>query len=318
VKLRSLIALVAAIEDGSLRAAARRLGISQPAVTKLMRELERNVGAPLLQRSTGGVFATAQGKVLYEHARRAMHELDDAKEQIDQLSGRMLGELSIAAVPLAVVSLIPETLRTFSREYPDIQLRIREELYIAQLAPLREGIVDMLIGPIPDGLPAGEFEVQKLIPIDMAVVVGKGNPLARVRSLKQLAGGRWIFTSPTGKASYARRLFEQNGLAAPAPVVIVNSTLVLTTLISEGDYVGLMPMPLAVHSAAADFMSVVPIKEGHLAMTIGAIVRRGATLKPAVRHFIAHLHRAAQRVRTSRSAAKASSRNPSTQNAIHK
>src|SRR5262249_42241672 len=157
--------------------------------------------------------------------RRAMRELDDAREEVSQLSGRMIGELSIAAVPIAVVMLIPETLRTFSREYPDIQIRIREELYIAQLALLRENVVDMLIGPIPDGLPAGEFEVEELIPIEMAVVVGKGNPLARARSLKQLAAARWIFTSPTGKASYARRLFEQNGLPAPVPVAMVNSTL---------------------------------------------------------------------------------------------
>jgi DNA-binding transcriptional LysR family regulator len=97
--------------------------------------------------------------------------------------------------------------------------------------------------------------------------------------------------------------FEQNGLAAPAPVVMVNSTLALTTLISEGDYVGLMPMPLPVHSAAANFMTVVPIKEGHLAMTVGAIVRRGATLKPAVRHFLAHLHRATHQARISHGAA---------------
>jgi LysR family transcriptional regulator, regulator of abg operon len=278
----------------------------------MVRELERDVGAPLLQRSTGGVFATAQGKVLYEHARRAMRELDDAKDQVNQLSGRMIGELSIAAVPLAVVVLIPEALRTFSREYPDIQLRIREELYIAQLALLREGTVDMLIGPIPNGLPPGEFEAEELIPIEMAVVVGKGNPLARARSLKELADARWIFTSPTGKASYARRLFEQNGLAAPAPVIMVNSTLALTALISEGDYVGLMPMPLAVHYAAANLMTVVPIKEGHLAMTVGAIVRRGATLKPAVGHFLAHLHRAAHQTRTSRGAAHANSdRTPS-------
>jgi len=294
------MALVAAIEDGSLRAAARRLGISQPAVTKLVRELERDVGAPLLQRSTGGVFATAQGKVLCEHARRAMRELEDAKEQVDQLSGRMMGELSIAAVPLAVVALIPEALRTFGREYPDIQVRIREELYIAQLSLLREGAVDMLIGPIPNGLAAGEFEVDELIPIEMAVVVGRRNPLARARSLKQLAGARWVYTSPTGKASYARRLFEQNGMTAPVPAAMVNSTLVLTTLVSEGDYVGLMPMPLAMHPAAASFMSVVPIREGHLAMTVGTIVRRGASLKPAVRHFVAHLHRAAQQVRTGR------------------
>lgn len=62
-------------------------------------------------------------------------------------------------------------------------------------------------------------------------------------------------------------------------------------------------MTLAVHSSAANFMTAVPIKEGHLPLTVGVIVRRGATLKPAVRDFIAHLQRAALQVRASRNAA---------------
>ncbi len=296
IKLAALQTLVAAIEEGSLRGAARRLGVSQPAITKAMRELERAVGAPVLERSTAGVFPTAQGKVLIEHARRAIRELDDAQEQIDQLGGRMIGELGVGAVPLAVMLLIPETMRTFGRDYPDIQLRVREELYVAQLTLLREGEVDVVVGPIPDNLPPGEFEVEELMPIEMAVVVGKGNPLARVRSLKQLATARWVFTSLTGKSGYARQLFELHGMTPPMPAAVVNSTLALLALLTQSDYVGLMPMQIAVHPLAAQFMTVVPIKEGHLPLTLGAMVRRGALLKPALRHFVAHLHRAAVQV----------------------
>ena len=296
IKLAALQTLVAAVEEGSLRGAARRLGVSQPAITKAVRELERSVGAPVLERSTAGVFPTAQGKVLIEHARRAMRELDDAQEQIDQLGGRMIGELGVGAVPLAVMLLIPETMRTFGRDYPDIQLRVREELYVAQLTLLREGEVDVVVGPIPDNLPPGEFEVEELMPIEMAVVVGKGNPLARARSLKQLATARWVFTSLTGKSGYARQLFELHGMTPPMPAAVVNSTLALLALLTQSDYVGLMPMQIAVHPLAAQFMTVVPIKEGHLPLTLGAIVRRGALLKPALRHFVAHLHRAAVQV----------------------
>lgn len=296
MKLSSLQTLIAAVEEGSLRAAARRLGVSQPAVTKAVRELERSVGAPVLERSTVGVFPTAQGKVLIEHARRALRELDDARSSIDQLGGQMVGELGIGAVPLAITLLIPETMRTFGRDYPDIQLRVREELYVAQLSMLREGEVDVIVGPIPDNLPAGEFEVETLMPIQMAVVVGKGHPLARARSLRQLAQARWVFTSLSGKSGYARQLFEAHGLTPPAPAAVVNSTLALLALLTQGSYVGLMPLPLALHPAAADYMTVVPIREGHLALTLGAIVRRGAMLKPALRHFVAHLHRAAQQV----------------------
>lgn len=292
MKLTALSALVAAVEEGSLRGAARRIGVAQPALTKLVRELERELATTLLVRSTTGVMATAQGKVLYEHACSVARELSDAVQQIEQLGGRMTGELSIGAVPLAVMLLIPETLRTFSQAFPDIQLRVREELYIAQLTNLRMGDVDIALGPIPEHLPAGEFQAEPLMPITMAVVVGKGNPLARARSLRQLAGARWVYTSLSGHTGYARLLFERHGLTPPAPAAVVNSTLGLLSLIGHGDCVGLMPMPIALHPAAAPFIQVVPIEEGHLDLTLGVISRSDATLKPAVRHFIAHLHRA--------------------------
>ena len=294
MKLTALNALVAAVEEGSLRAAARRTGIAQPALTKLVRELERELSTTLLQRSTTGVSPTAQGQVLYERACAAHRELGEALQQIAQLGGHMVGELSIGAVPLAVMLLIPETLRTFGREFPKIQLQVCEELYIAQLTNLRKGDVDLALGPIPDNLPAGEFHVESLMPISMAVVVGKGNPLARARSLRQLADARWVYTSLSGNTGYARLLFERHGLVPPAPAATVNSTLGLMALIGHGDCVGLMPLHLASHPAAAPFMTVVPISEGHLDLTLGAIVRNEIMLKPAVRHLLAHLHRAAQ------------------------
>jgi DNA-binding transcriptional LysR family regulator len=107
MKLTSLRAIVAAIEEGSLRSAARRLGVSQPALTKMIRELERELSTTLLLRSTTGVIATAQGIVLYERALAAERELSHAVDQIQQLGGRMTGALTIGAVPLAVMLLVP-------------------------------------------------------------------------------------------------------------------------------------------------------------------------------------------------------------------
>ncbi len=297
MKLSALHALVAAVEEGSLRAAARRLGVSQPALTKLVRELERELNAPLVMRSTTGVTPTAQGKVLVDRARAVARELDRAVEEVRQLTGDMVGELAIAAVPLAVLALIPETLRTFSREFPGIRLRITEELYIAQLGRLRAGEVDVAVGPIPESLPVGEFATAALMPIQMAVVVRKGSPLARAGSLRQLAHARWVYTSATGATGYGRMLFEHHGMPAPPAAAVVNSTLALMAVIGSGDYVGLMPMPIATHPAAAPFLAVVPIREGHLRLTVGAITRPETLLKPAARHFISHLTRAASHVR---------------------
>lgn len=293
MKFGTLRALTTAIDEGSLRNAARRLGVSQPALTKMIRELENELGAKLLVRTTQGVMPTAQGKVLYEHARNVARELGTATDRIGQLSGRMSGELSVAAVPLAVMLLIPETLRTFSGEFPEIRLRVSEELYFAQLQRLRKNEVDVVVGGIPQGLASGDFVVEALMTTTMVVVVRKGSALAGAKSLRELGNARWVYTGANSEEGYAKTLFESHGLPAPPVGAVVNSTLALLSIVGNGDFVALMPEQIVRHPLAAQFLSVVTVAEGGLPLTVAAIVRSDAVVSSAVRHFIAHLHRAA-------------------------
>lgn len=297
MKLSTLKALVAAVEEGSLRAAARRVHVSQPALTKMVRELEVELSAPLLMRTSRGVIPTAQGKVLYEHSLRVMRELSSATAEISQLGGTMTGQLTIGAVPLAVLLVIPETLRTFGGEFPNIRLRVSEELYIAQLQRLRSGEVDIAVGGIPEGLSTGEFITEELITTSMVVMVRKGSPRARAKSLAQLADAKWVYTGANSESGYAKLLFERNGLPPPPIGAIVNSTLALLSLVATGDFVGLMPYQIAIHPMAAQFLDLVPIEEGGLPLIVGAIVRSDSVVSPVIRHFIAHLHRAAHQLK---------------------
>lgn len=296
MKLSTLQALVAAIEDGSLRSAARRLNVSQPALTKMIRELEIELAAPLLVRTSQGVLPTAQGQVLFERALKVSKELQTATEQISQLGGQMKGELNIGAVPVAVMLLIPEALRTFGRDFPDIKLRVSEELYIAQLQRLRSGQVDVAVGGIPTGLSSGEFITEELMTTTMVVVVRKGSPRARARSLAQLSDARWVYTGSSTDTGYAKLLFENHGLQAPPVGAVVNSTLTLLSLVGSGDYVGLLPRQIAQHPLAAPYISIVPVAETGLPLRVGVIIRSDSVISPAIRHFIAHLHRAAHQL----------------------
>ncbi|MCX7255582.1 MAG: LysR substrate-binding domain-containing protein [Polaromonas sp.] len=296
MKLSTLKALAAAIEEGSLRAAAKRLAVSQPALSKMIRELEVELAAPLLMRTSRGVLPTAQGKVLYEHALKAAKELALAVDEISQLGGAMRGELTIGAVPLAVMLLIPEALRTFGREFPDIRLRVSEELYIAQLQRLRSGEVDIAVGGIPAGLSSGEFVIEPLMTTSMVVVVQKGSPRAKASSLQQLSAAKWVYTGASADSGYAKLLFEAHGLPPPPVGAVVNSTLALLSLVATGDYVGLMPRQIALHPLAGQFLSIVPVLEEGLPLAVGAMVRSDSVVSPVVRHFIAHLHRAAHQL----------------------
>lgn len=299
MKLQALRALIAAVETGSLRSASKKLSVSQPALTKMVRELETELGATLFERTTTGVTATTQGNILYAKARSALRELDEAEQQIGQISGKMVGELSIGAVPLALMALVPETLRTFSTEYPGIMVELREEMYVEQLTQLHQRAVDIVVGPIPEDLRSGEYQVERLMPIEMVVVTRRGNHAhARTRRLADLAAERWVYTSLTGHTGYVSTIFRRNNLPPPPPGAIVNSTLGLLSLICFGDCLGLMPAPLATHPAAAPYLSVVPLSEGPLTLEIGAMVRNDAVLKPAVKKFLAHLHRASTHLPT--------------------
>jgi DNA-binding transcriptional LysR family regulator len=296
VKLTALNTLVAAVEEGSLRGAARRVGVSQPALTKIIRELELELGAALLQRTSRGVLPTPQGKVLYERAVKARRELSLAVDEIKQMGGKMVGHVHLGAVPLAVMLLIPETLRTFGKEFPDIVLRVSEELYVAQLQKLRSQKVDVTVGGIPDDLSTGEFYVEPLMKTSMVATVRKGSPWLKARKLADLQSAKWVFTGSDNESGYAKLFFEHHGLDAPRVGAVVNSTLALLSLVATGDYVALMPSQIALQPLAKQFISIVDIAEKGYELEVAAILRSDAAMSPVLRHLISHLHRAAHQV----------------------
>jgi LysR family transcriptional regulator, regulator of abg operon len=231
--------------------------------------------------------------VLHSHALKVLHELNAATDQIKQLSGSMAGELSVAAVPLAVMLLIPETLRTFSREFPHIRLRVSEELYMAQLPRLRAGAIDIAIGGIPVDLANGEFTIEHLMNTQMVPVVNRSSQRVKSKTLTDLLDARWVYTGATSVEGYAKQLFETHGLPQPAIGAVVNSTLALLSLITSGDFVGLMPIQIAQHPLVAPHLQIIPIREEGLPLNVGAMICKDISVAPSVRHFLAHLHRAA-------------------------
>lgn len=115
-------AFVTVVDAGSFSAAARRLKLGQPAVSKSIAQLEEHLGARLLLRSTRGLTPTDAGQRFYEHARRAIDEADQAEQAVRESSGGLSGRLRIgAAVTFARLHVLP-ALKTFLDQHPKLSI----------------------------------------------------------------------------------------------------------------------------------------------------------------------------------------------------
>lgn len=125
------------LEEGSLTSAAKRCGISQPALTQQIQALEATIGEPLLIRKPRGVEATAAGKLLLEHAQRILAETDRAKEAFAGRRELVVGNIAFGIIPTIAPFLLPKMLGPFRKRFPAIELAITE----GRTAELIDGLV---------------------------------------------------------------------------------------------------------------------------------------------------------------------------------
>src|SRR5689334_17771635 len=120
MKIHHLRHILAVADHGSLRAAARELGVAQPAVTRSVQELERELGVALFERRARGVTPTAMGAAFLRRASVVQSELARAREELDQMRGHMHGNLRIAMSMAPHIGLLPYALKPFRARYPDV------------------------------------------------------------------------------------------------------------------------------------------------------------------------------------------------------
>src|SRR3954471_10680151 len=130
-KLHQIRDLLAVAEKGSLRAAARHLGLAQPSISRSIRELERELGAPLLERHARGTTLTPSGHLFARRASAAASELRKAREEIDQLHGPGQGRVVIACSAVPQLVLLPEALAPFRERYPRVELHLVDSAFPA-------------------------------------------------------------------------------------------------------------------------------------------------------------------------------------------
>jgi DNA-binding transcriptional LysR family regulator len=206
VNVGQLRTFVEVVDRGSFSAAAREMGLSQPAVTMQIQGLEADLSARLLERRYRRVELTEAGRAFLPTARAVLHELEDARSRIDHLSDTIGGHLELAVSTTPGQYIVPRLLGSFLAEYPQVSVSLRVYDSADVAARVESGAAHL--GMTGARLPHAKVDFEPMGADDLVLVCPPANPLAGRRdvTLAQLAEFPFIVRE-TGSGT--RIVFEQ-------------------------------------------------------------------------------------------------------------
>lgn len=242
MRLQHLHLLLALAKSGSLRASAQILNVSQPALTKALRQLEDEFGTALVVRTPKGVRLAPAGELIAARAATVVRELDRAREEVAWHLRHAEAQVTVGVSPVAAILLAPGAVERFGARWPQVSLRVRDALYPRAQEQVRAGELDMALGPLPPEGVGRDLVVQPLFDSQAVLVARRSHPLVRAKKLADLIDADWVLTGPAGGPGDPRNLgFDAMGERAPRVRLECESFATLLALMPRLDVIGIMP-----------------------------------------------------------------------------
>lgn len=287
LNLQQLRAFTTIVATGSLGRAATELHLTQPALSRTIKRLETDLGAPLFERHSKGMELTAVGHALLPHAMLLAREAELAREEIDALRGLSKGTIKVGAVGAIASHVLPLAIDRVLTRWPNLRVEIIEGVWDRLAQGLMRHEIDLALSTVaPD--------TEDIVAIsdchwqdDSFVVAGCDHLLRQKKriALADTLGERWAIP-PRGTAPYAHMqgVFEAHGLGLPNIVVETRSVPVLKSMVARCGFLTWMPEPMYDVEAKARVMDTLPIPTVRATRTLTAFRRRQGILpSPAVK-----------------------------------
>ncbi len=282
------------VARGSLRAAARDLGVTQPALTKAIRRLEDSFGAPLFDRQARGVTPTVYGTAVLRHAKDVKAALGAAQEEVEALRTGSAGLVKIGAGPSWQDAVLPEAISELRTRRPRVRVHVMGGGDDQLKEHLKSGALDFVLAVVPE-TPRLEPELtwQPLLADEYCVIADARHPLrcqAVVRP-EDLLAYPWILPAATTyMVGRLQHLLRAAGLPPPVPAIETDVIALKFALMRNSDY---LSYHAAAHLAGISPAFITPLKvPGTSALRqAGLINRRGIDFSPAAKTLIEILER---------------------------
>src|SRR5258708_18320455 len=293
LRLRDLHVFSTVVERGSMAKAAQHLGVSQPAVSEVIANLENALGVRLLDRGAQGIEPTIYGGALLKRSVAAFDELKQSIRDIEFLSDPTVGEVRVACMEALWYTLLPEIILRFSERYPRIEVHAELVGNARDFPGLRERKYDCLLQRAASHFEESGMEdlnMETLFDDTLVVAAGARSRWARRRKidLAELIDEPWIFGAlDTWQRALVEEMFRAQGLSAPRPRITTVSIVLRARLLAAGPFLTTF-LTSVVRRMRADHYAVTTLPVDLPANPFSAriVTLKNRTLSPVVERFL--------------------------------
>ena len=290
MELRHLRYFVAVGEEEHFGRAALRLRVAQPALSRQIQDLEREIGFELFDRLSRGVKISAAGKLFLEEARRILQQVDEATERAQRVARGQSGTLRVGFTEnTSWRGVVPDSFRLFRDRYPDAELQLNPLPSLQQLEAVRAGRLDagfifMLNPPKPDR----ELDQLPVALHSLTLAAPASHPFCKIKNLRlrDMTDARFIWFPRRDSAAFYDRLMHEcfrGGLKSPRIVQEALNEATILTLVAQG--IGVAFVLDTARWRVLDGVAILKVADLKLSLPL-ALVWRKDNLSPLLAKFV--------------------------------
>ncbi|WP_264297450.1 LysR substrate-binding domain-containing protein [Salinicola avicenniae] len=291
LRIKHLVLLVMLDESRNLHSTSRHMNMSQPAASKMLKDIETFFGMTLFRRLPRRMETTDAGRLLVRYARSILNDTDRLIDDLVSLREGGYGKLAIGAVPGAAPLLLPWAITAIKAQRPHLAVSLVENSSDRLLADLEYKQLDVVIGRFTDPAQRHLFHFLPLQAEPVSVVVRVGHPLCdAVPGLGEVIRWPWVLHP---MRSPMRGLFEvalaEAGVPSPRNVVETTSTQTTLQMVSASDAIALLPTSVLKTAVSAGKFTALPLTIGEPLGYYGVLTRKHEESSEQVQAFIERL-----------------------------
>ncbi|MGY9047835.1 MAG: LysR family transcriptional regulator [Rhodobacterales bacterium] len=296
LRLPQLRLMIALEDTGQISGAATQMGMTQPAASRLLAELEKTSRVKLYQRHARGILLTEAGQILARRARATLHDLDSAFEDIALLNSGARGLVRIGTVTGPGLEIVLPIIREIRVIYPEIEFNVLVDTSDKLAEALLGHDLDFYLGRLPASLDPRAVTLRRIGTEPISLAVRQGHPLLRHDSLSlaDCLAYDWVMQAPGGLMRLtAETYLLERGLRPPARVLSTSSLLLTLGLISDTNAIAPIATSVAeLYTSASRLGSTIrtlDLPEEIQVAAYSLICRRETEQSPAVRKVLAQI-----------------------------